>query len=260
MSTDTVLKTTAGRGTQLDIPVGGMSCASCVGRVERAVAAVRGRRSRRGQSRDRARPCHPGRRRMSIRGHRLRPSARPATSRRRSTVELARRGHDLRLLRRPGREGAEGGARRPRRARSISRPSAPPCACSAARTSPPICAARRRRRLSRPSRSQAGSRQTDRERAGARGRARRPARALIIAADRDRAAARLRDGRAPVRRRCTISWPAGSARATSSSSRSCWRASCSSARACASFRKGWPALLRGAPDMNSLVMLGTSAA
>ena len=26
------------------------------------------------------------------------------------------------------------------------------------------------------------------------------------------------------------------------------------------YRKGWPALLRGAPDMNSLVMLGTSAA
>ncbi len=42
MSTDTVLKTTAGRSTQLDIPVGGMSCASCVGRVERAVAAVEG--------------------------------------------------------------------------------------------------------------------------------------------------------------------------------------------------------------------------
>ncbi|MGT2490828.1 hypothetical protein ACU4GD_10675 [Cupriavidus basilensis] len=42
-------------------------------------------------------------------------------------------------------------------------------------------------------------------------------------------------------------------------SSSCSRASCCSGRGCVSSSKGIPALLRGAPDMNSLVAVGTSA-
>jgi hypothetical protein len=44
------------------------------------------------------------------------------------------------------------------------------------------------------------------------------------------------------------------------SSISCSPASCSSARGCASTQKGIPALLRLSPDMNSLVVLGSTAA
>ncbi|CAD5271196.1 copper transporter [Bosea sp. 62] len=42
MSTATMARRTASPASQFDIPIAGMSCASCVGRVERAVATVEG--------------------------------------------------------------------------------------------------------------------------------------------------------------------------------------------------------------------------
>lgn len=42
MSTATMARNPASHGIQLDFPVEGMSCASCVGRVERAIAGVEG--------------------------------------------------------------------------------------------------------------------------------------------------------------------------------------------------------------------------
>ena len=223
-------RTSAGTIT---VPVEGMTCASCVGRVERALAAVPGveRASRQPRHRARAtvfgarRGGGCGRGRGRHRGRGLRHAG--------GDHRVRRRGDDLRVLRRPGRARAA----RPCRACSTPRSTSPPSARAAPRRG---AGARRCWRAAvagpatRPSPPQQGAPAEDRSDAARRGES--------------RASAARRDpgGRCSPRRSFVLEMGGhlvpgvhpGVARTlgeqNSWSSRSCWRRWWCSAPGCAS--------------------------
>ncbi len=102
--------------TTVDLPITGMTCASCVARNEKTPAPDARRGVGRRQPGDRVGPGHlrllAGERRRPGRGRQRRRLRRQHRLR-----DAADRGHDVRQLRRPGRAGGQEAARRGRRQR-----------------------------------------------------------------------------------------------------------------------------------------------